>query len=256
MLNNEGSKNLSWKNPKLIIGLIAILVVGGIVIVSILRDRLVNVPQWTVTVTGQGKVKYQPDIADINLGVQIDKVGKAEDALNQLNGKMTKVLKAIKDAGIAGDDIQTQSYSLYPQYDFVDNRSILSGYSANQQLLVKLRNITADDTSVAKVIAAATAAGANQVNSVSFEASNIEDLKQQARIKAIEDARQKADGLAVAAGVRLKQVVGWWENLVQMPMNSQYFADGKGGAGGALTSTVTSGSPEIIIEVGVNYRLK
>lgn len=237
---------------------LAIVVVGAIVVVALVRDRIVNNPQWQVTVSGQGRVTYTPDVATVNLGVQVDKAGDAASALGKLNTTMTRVLAAVKDVGIPDADIQTQNYTLYAQYDYIDNTSTLAGYNANQQLAVKVRNLDKQSDLVAKVISAASDAGANQVNGVSFEASNIEELKQQARLKAIEDARSKAGVLASAAGVRLGKVVGWWENVVSVPgQPGPYYYGDKGGmgAGGAMP-TVPSGSPEVVVEVGVNYKIK
>lgn len=242
-----------------IILIIAMVLIAGVVVVSILRDRIVNQPQWQVSVIGQGKVSYQPDIANVSLGVQIDKVAKADEALNQLNDKVAKIVAAVKSAGIVADDIQTQNYSLYPQYDYVNNSTNLSGYNANQQLSIKVRDINNGQELLSKVIAEATKAGANQVLGISFNVSNLEELKNQARIKAITEARQQAGTLAQATGVRLGRVVGWWENVVQAPgISSGVTYDGKGGMGGNVSAspTVPTGSQEIVIEINLNYRVR
>ena len=126
----------SWHNPKTIMRLVGYVLLATIVIVAILRDRIVNQPQWQVSVTGQGKVAYQPDIAVVTLGVDLTKQFSAESALKQLNDRMSQIVKAVKAAGIPADDIQTQNYNLNPQYDFKDGVSIAVGYSASQQLIV------------------------------------------------------------------------------------------------------------------------
>ncbi len=256
-------KNYSGRNkwPLAITAIVAMILVTGIVVVSIVRDRIVNVPQNQVTVVGQGKISYQPDIANVTLGVQIDKVAKAEDALNQLNDKSTKIVTAIKALGISDADIQTQNYSLSAQYDYVNNVSSVSGYNANEQLVVKVRDIVNKTDLISKVIAEASKAGANQVNGISFTVSNLEDLKQQARVMAIADAKVKANSMASAAGVGLGDIVGWWENFVQGPGSSgtgSGVADGKGGAGGSgsVLPTVPTGSQEIIMEMNLSYKVK
>ncbi|MFA5029315.1 MAG: SIMPL domain-containing protein [Patescibacteria group bacterium] len=250
----------NFKSPKAIIALLALIAITAVVIISILRDRIVNQQPWQVAVVGQGKVAYQPDIADVTLGVQIDKVAKAENALNQLNDKVNKIIAAVKAAGIPPEDIQTQNYSLYPQYDSPDNVMSLSGYNANQQLLIKVRGIDKEPERVSKVVAEATKAGVNQVVGVSFDVSNLEELKQQARIKAIGDAQIKASSLAAAARVRLGKVIGWWENIIQAPgIGNAYYGD-KGGMGGGLgtgaTSSLPTGSQEVILEINLNYQVR
>ena len=243
---------------KTAVAIILILVLGGIAAVSILRDRIVNYSQYQVSVTGQGKVSYQPDLATVTLGVQIDKVAKAEDALSQLNGKIANIVSAIKAQGIAPEDIVTQNYSLYPQYDYKDNITTVSGYNANQQISIKVRDLKNNPDRISKVLVEASKAGVNQVLGISFDVANLEELKQEARLKAMADAKAKAVGMADMADVRLKEIVGWWENVVQAPgIINNYYDGGKGGAGvGTVAPTVPSGNQEIIIEMNVSYRLK
>ncbi|MBU1038760.1 SIMPL domain-containing protein [Patescibacteria group bacterium] len=247
---------LSWRSPKTILSLVGLVLLAGILVLALLRDRFVNQPQWQVNVTGQGRVSYQPDIANVTLGVQVDKVATAAKALQELNDKMVKVIAAAKAAGINETDIQTQSYYLNPQYDYKDGVTVPSGYSANQQLIVKVNEIAGDSTKVAKVIAGATEAGANQVTGISFETSNLENLKEEARLKAIVDAKTKSVKLSAAAGVTLGEVVGWWENLIQVPGQPMPYYDGKGGMGSAGSPQLPSGSQEVVIEVNLNYKIK
>src|SRR3989344_1840124 len=140
----DGNNNLlsQYKSPKFIITLLGVIVLGAIVIVSVLRERIVSQPQNQVAVTGQGKVAYQPDMANVVLGVHIEKAPTAEEALRQINEKMGKIIPAIKAVGIKKEDIATQNYSLFPQHDYLDGISRLSGYGADQQLLVKIKKIT------------------------------------------------------------------------------------------------------------------
>ncbi len=260
----EKSQNCcsSWTNPKFIKKVVGMVLLSAIVIVAIVRDRLVNYPQWQVSITGQGRVSYQPDIANVMVGVQIDKAVTAEGALNQLNDKITKIMAAVKAVGIATEDIQTQNYTLYPQYDYKDNISTVSGYSANQQLTVKVRKANESNNMVSKVLAEATKAGANQVTGVTFDVSNLNDLKQEARLKAMADARSKSHTQAQAADVDLGDVIGWWENVIQAPgiQNQSYgggIGAGMGGAGGpSTTPQVPTGTQEVVIEVSLNYRVK
>ncbi len=249
-----------WLQPKNLLTLTGILLIGAVVIVAMLRDRIVNPNENQVSVTGQGKVSYVPDIANITLGVQIDKTAKADEALNKLNGDIKKIIDALKKTGVKEEDIQTQNYTLYPQYDVIDNVSKLTGYSANQQLIVKAKDFKPGSDAVSKIISEASKAGANQVNGINFTTSKEEELKQEARIKAIEDARSKADSIANAAGVKLGKVIGWWENIVFSPSSSQSSFDGKGGMGGgsgiASSPTIPSGTQEIVIELNLNYRVK
>lgn len=254
----EKPKVCDHKVQKLVVIITGMVLLASIVILAILRDRIVNQPQYQVTVVGQGKVSYQPNVANITVGVQIDKVAKADEALKQLNDKMNNVIAALKMVGIKEENLKTQNYSLLPQYDYVNNVSTLGGYNANEQLMIKVENVKDDSSLVGKVVEAASKAGANQIVGISYDVSNLEELKQQARIKAISDARTKANVLARAASVRLGDIVGWWENLIQAPGVSSPYYDAKGGMGGGGTtvSSLPNGNQEIITEINVSYRIK
>jgi len=243
---------------KVAVMIIAILAVTAITITSILRDRIVNQQFRQVTVVGQGRVAYQPDIAILTLGVQIDKATTSEEALNKLNEKITKIVAAVKAENIPDTNITTLNYSLYPQYDYKDNISQLTGYNANQQVTVKVEAYDQDRNHLNRVISAAAKAGVNQVNSLSFDYSKMNDLKQMARLKAITDARDKGVYMASAAGVELKEISGWSESLIVNPNTYSSYNQGGGGMGGGsyVSSQTPVGSQEVVMEVSLTYNLK
>jgi uncharacterized protein YggE len=257
------AQNSNWKDPKFILKMLVAVMIAAIVIVAILRERIVNENSDTVSVTGRGKVSYQPDMAVVTLGVQIENAAKAEDALNKLNEATGKIISAVKVLGIPEKDIKTQTYSLVPHYEYKteDRNSVVSGYDANQQLVIKVKGIDADPGVSGRVIEEAGKAGSNQVMGVSFDISNLEELKQEARIEAIKDAQEKSASLAKAAGIRkLGRVVSWYENIIKSPDSSQNYGYGMGGNAEKSVSSVPaqipSGTDDIVIEMGVNYRIK
>ena len=148
-----------WKEPKIILIFFGIVLLAGVIIVSILRDAIVNQSESQVTVIGRGEVEFRPDIAKINLGVQVDKAPTAENALTQMNDKMNAIIQSVKVLGIPEEDIQTQEYSLSPQYDYKDGTSAISGYGASQRLVIKVRDIN-DSNLLNRVVAEASKAGA------------------------------------------------------------------------------------------------
>jgi uncharacterized protein len=250
-----------WAQPKYIFIFTVILAITAIVIVSILRERIVNQQQNQVSVTGQGKVSYQPDVATVTLGVQIDKAATSEAALNQLNDKMTKIMEAVEALGVKKEDVTTEAYTLNPQYDNNNGTMFVSGYSANQKIAIKISDIQQNTDMISKVISAANSAGTNQVVGIDFSVSSTNDLEQQARVLAIQDAKAKSAELAKAAGVKLGKVEGWYENIIQ-PADSQASNMGYGGSERTLSAKaipspqVSSGTQDIIIEVNLNYEVK
>ncbi|MDD4289692.1 MAG: SIMPL domain-containing protein [Patescibacteria group bacterium] len=245
-------KNLDIKKSLVII--IAIIIFGAIMITAIIQDRFIYQNQYQISVIGQGKVQYKNDTAKINLGVQIDNIAKAEDALNQLNTKINKIYSEVEKLGINREDIKTQNYYLNPNYNVINNNPKVTGYNANQTIVVTLKDIEKNEELISKIIQTATINGANQINGVSFENSKINDIKQEARIKAIEDARGRSRILAKALGVKLGKVVGWWETYNP---EMSYGGSDKGGMGaGGISPTITAGIGEITVEVNISYKIK
>src|SRR4051794_9128457 len=74
-------------------------------------------PDRTITVTGMGRVTLVPDVADLRLGVNITRPTAAE-ARDEAATAMTKVVAAIRAAGVADRDIATSTLSLQPVYDY------------------------------------------------------------------------------------------------------------------------------------------
>lgn len=250
------AKKYCCSTRRYVLWIVGMILLATVIVVAVLRDRIVNKQYWQVSVSGRGSVTYQPDEANITMGVQIDKVAKADQALTQLNEKINSVIKAIEQVGVPKENIKTQNYSLTPQYDWIENVQTPGGFTASQLLVVKVVNLSENNDLVSQVIDAASKAGVNQIQGVSFDTSKLEDLKQQARLDAIADAKIKADSIADSLGVRLGKVIGWWENPVSVPGVPYYGEMGAGYGGGGGAPVVPGGSQEIILEVSINYEVK
>jgi hypothetical protein len=238
---------------------LGLVLLAGIVIVSILRDGIVTPSYNQVSVIGTGKVEYVPDTAHVTLGVHIEGA-TAQSALTQLNTITARVIPAIEALGIPKENISTQNLSVYPQYYYPsDAPSAISGYTADQQLTIEIAMASSSADMVGQVIQTASAQGANQVQSVTFDVSNLSDLKQQAVLEAITDARSRAQTVADAAGVKLGKVIGWWENPISVPGQPVPYYGGYGGGGEMMmdqSMSVPAGTSEVIMEVNLNYETK
>jgi uncharacterized protein YggE len=113
---------------------------------------------------------------------------------------MAKVIQALKDAGIAKKDLQTEFVSVNPRYDGEGQK--ITGYSASNSVSALVRGLS----DVGDVIDAAVAAGANNVSGPSLARDDQDKLYRDALEKAVADAREKAAALARAAGVSLGEV--------------------------------------------------
>ena len=152
-----------------------------------------------ISVLGEGIVLAQPNTARVTLGTDVFMSSLAA-AEAEASRRMDAVVQRLKAAGIPDTDIRTVSFSISPQYDSRDpNQPSLRGYRV--QNLVEAR--TSDVPGLGQLIDDVVSAGATRVVGVSFEASNMQALKDQARDQAMQNARAKADQLARDAGVSL-----------------------------------------------------
>ena len=157
----------------------------------------------TLTMNGIGSAQIAPDMAEITLGV-ITEAKDAAKAHSDNAAQAARVQAAIKALGVAERDIQTTRYDFSPIYDVKDNgRSVTTGYTVTNAIVVKVRNLA----NVGTVIDAALANGANRVDSLEFSASDPSAAKDAALADAARDARSKADAVARALGVRTVRIL-------------------------------------------------
>jgi uncharacterized protein len=151
-----------------------------------------------ITVSGEASISVAPDLAQVEAGVTTEaKTAKAASEAN--NNTMGQLLLALKAAGVDGKDIQTSRLSLQPQS--APNRSItaITAYRASNQVTVRLHDVS----KVAGTIDLLVGAGATDIGGINFMVSEASKLLDDAREKAVADARRKAEIYAKAAGVSL-----------------------------------------------------
>lgn len=171
----------------------------------------------SITIDGEGKVNAKPDIAQVVMGLTSEGTDLGQIQI-QNTQKVNALIAALKAAGVADKDLQTQQYSISPKYDYTGGTQRIVGYQVSQQLVVKIRDLS----KVGSLLTQAAQLGANQVNGLVFTFDDPSALQQEARRKAIADARQKADDLAKSLGVSVVKVISFSEagggNPVPRPM--------------------------------------
>ena len=208
---------------------------------------LAQVPPPAISVSGEATVSVAPDQAQIDAGVSSE-AKTAREASEANNAAMGKVLLALKGAGIEEKDYQTARLSLQPQYS--PNRtgaSAVTGYRASNRVSIKLRDVT----KVANVIDTLVGAGANEIGGIHFVVSQASKLLDEAREKAVADARRKAEIYAKAAGVTLGEPLGISEEGAAVPVFR-----GKVAAPMALNAPVSPGEETLSVTVSVSWAIK
>lgn len=165
-----------------------------------------NEMQRTINVTGEAKASATPDVAMLSFSVRAQ-AKEAGTAFTQSSTSMNAVIAALDEMEIEARDRQTGQLRLNPIYardrNSVTNRSEVIAYEAVNTLTVRLRDIE----KAGAVIDKAVGAGANGLDSFRFSVSETDELMAEARIAAVEDAREKAEAMAEAAGARLGDVL-------------------------------------------------
>jgi uncharacterized protein YggE len=165
----------------------------------------------TLNIAGSAQVHVAPDAALIATGVVTDG-DTAAAALKANSAAVAKVLDAIRSFGVEAKDLQTSGLSLEartsrPAVSSANDRPHIIGYTAVNAVTVRARDLGKLGDLIDKVVAA----GANRIDGIEFIVSNQEGLLDEARRKAVADAKDKADLYARAAGVTLGKVMSLTE---------------------------------------------
>ena len=242
--------------PPVWLPIVVALVAGGLYVTGKYVETR-HMDQFTISVSGDGKVSAAPDIASLTFGVQTGRQKTADGAMKMLTDYMTAFIEAVEQVGVEEKDIRTQHLSLNPAYDWDEGKRVERGFEATQSLVVKVRDLD----NITNVLDAAVKAGANQAGSVRFTIDDPDVLKENARAAAIKDAKMKAKKLAGDLGVRLGTLQGFWEEQgyggpQPMMMRAEAMDLGVGVAGGPVAPPLPAGEQEVVVRVNLTYKIK
>jgi uncharacterized protein len=201
-----------------------------------------------VSVSATGSVVAVPDTAYITAGV-LTEGDTARDALSRNNATTAKLIDGLKAAGIAAKDIQTSQLNVSPRYTQAKEGrpATVSGYTVSNQVRVTVRDVKR----LGEILDQAITLGANQMHGIAFEVSTAEQLKDDARKLAMQNARRRAELYATAAGAQLGPVLRISEDVTDAgrPMLQKSRV--------ALSAVpVEAGTQTLEVEVHVTYALK
>ena len=236
---------------------IAVFAVAGMAVVclaAISNNGAPDTNRNVLTVSGTHVIEVAPDQAVLMVGV-LTNDSTAQGASSENSAILQRVIAALTAQGIAAADIETTSVYLNKnqEWDYKNQVYLDRGYQQTTMLKVTVKKL--DMTGA--VLDAAVAAGANQVQDISFElqSQTEERYKQQALTDATKVATTKAQVLASAAGTRLGDVTNIAENsynyVPYMYNTKQIAADGAGAPTPISPQKVT-----LSVSVTVSYELK
>ena len=207
-----------------------------------------------IMVMGEGEASVAPDLALLSLTV-MEEAATARAAMDANNAAMTRVIAAMKEAGIADRDLQTAGIQIMPRYDYTNKpdgsqEAKLVAYQVMNTLSVRVRDIA----KVGEVLDKAVSMGVNQGGSITFGNDDPSTIVTEARKKAVADAMQKAKTLAEAAGVQLGKIIEMSElsfSPPPLPRAAQAFDQ----AGAAPAVPVQAGENAYRIQVNVTFEI-
>ena len=210
--------------------------------------------EHTVTFDGVGKTTMTPDIAVMTFGILSTDTTVAS-AQKQNTDKMNTLMSKMKGAGIANADLQTVDYSAYEKtvWNQVKQISESQGWIVSQSLQVKIRDVQ----KVSDIVQIAGQSNVTNINGPTFTVDVPSKYESEARTKALADARQKAQTLAQALGLKIDQVVGYSESKNNPNPPVPYMMDAKTAVGGGPSAApeISVGTQDLILNVSVTYLL-
>lgn len=237
---------------KTVAGVVVITLIGLFLVKILDISYPLTVQTSTISgelaVVGEGKVDAVPDTAIADVGITVANESTVEQVQDQITTTNYAIINSLAKLGVPKKNITTSNYSVYPNYTYGTSGGPgqITGYAGNVTISIKMN----DTSKLSEVITAATDAGANQIYSTQFIIENPEKYREQARNKAIQNAKDQASQLAKSLGIRLGKIVNVVESNATSPIYSvdRSYAGGAGlgGGGGAApdletgTQTVTS----------------
>lgn len=200
----------------------------------------------TISVTGHGEIKIEPDTVVIATGVDSGDpiIGVA---LEQNSTTMGNIFEGLADVGITKDAIETSNYNVYLHRPYGDSEA-KEEYRVSNTIRIKIKNMELVDAIIDLLITL----GANKINGVYFTFEEEADFTQELQKMAMEDARKKAEFLASLEDMKVKSVISISEynNTGVEPRNYEYAM-----AAPMKSSSVDAGLETLSISYLVVYEL-
>ncbi len=253
---------------------VVLLVVGSLylfvkaVSVFMSEDMMGSKMESTITLTGHGETKVAPDIASVYFTIRKE-AKTSKEAQEMVAEVEKKALDFLKQNGVEDKYIKAESVSFYPKYEYKyetsimapcneygcpprPGKSVVTGYEASEGISVKIKDLD----SVGKIMDGLATAGVGELSGPNFEIEDEEEAKADARKKAIDEAKEKAEVLARDLGVRLGKVVSFNESGNYYPMYMRGGVAMDMAKAESAPAQIPQGENTISSDVTITYEIK
>lgn len=263
--------NQTIKNILGVAGVIVLLAVSvtSFQYVQAFRDSIEPSSFRSFSASGEGKVMTAPDLAKFTFSVRTEGDENTAAIQDENTERVNQAITFLRGQGVKEKDIQTQQYTIRPRYQRFScppERRIsgaiepcppseIVGYTVHQSVEVSVRNFNA----IGGLISGVVENGANEVSNLFFTIENPEEVRREARQKAIQNAQEEARAIAEAAGFTVGRLLSVDENSYR-PFYGRTVAEEFGAADdghvSAPTPTIEPGSQEVTANVTLRYEIK
>jgi uncharacterized protein YggE len=168
--------------------IVLLLAMGLLLAVPVFANEA---PKTVVQVTGNSQKEITPDVARITFSINSVNTN-LEKAKNDNTQIANQVFAKLKEQGFIKEQIKTITYQVDPVYNYgKNNLPKLEGYRVTNSL-----QISTSIENVGVLVNELTNAGANEINSIRFEAENETSSRNEALRDAVGDALKKAEVIA------------------------------------------------------------
>jgi uncharacterized protein YggE len=159
-----------------------------------------------VTVIGVGQVQGVPDTLTADVGIEFT-APDVTTAMNQTNDRQQAVINALVGAGMDRKNISTTAVNLQPQYSNPEpaGTATITSYRATNAIEVKIH--PTDTASKLLALVVSTGGDATRIRSVSYSIADDSQLVKDARARAFQDAKNRAEQYAQLSGLQLGKVL-------------------------------------------------
>lgn len=202
-------------------------------------------------VSAEGRTTRVPDVATIRAGV-VTQAPTAAAALAANAQRMSRVLAAVKRAGVAERDVRTASVGLSPQYRYAEGQPpAVTGYQATNTVAIRFRDVAG----AGKILDALVGEGANQIEGPNLSIDRPDAALDEARADAVKRARARAELYARAAGMTVSRLISISETAQNdggVPPPMPYARLDKAEA----STQVAAGETDVSVTISVRFLLK
>ena len=210
---------------------------------------LISVPSLAATqldVTGKGMVSVAPDEATITAQVSLvdSDAGKAQALASK---EVDAMLSAITPFSLKPDSLNASELSLLPEYrwDRATDQQQFIGFRVTRTISFTIAEIDR----LGAALSALANAGATLISSPVMGSSQAQDARDEALVKAAEDARKKLTLLAGAADMSLTRISQISEIAPHSPRPQPTLMRAEMALDSASSSTFVAGNLTFVAEV-------